>query len=1217
MESPPAPLADASVEWIAGRYRVEAVLGRGGMAVVYRVTDTVAGRELALKQLVPLEGKKAREASVLFAREFHTLAQLSHPHVIEVYDYGIDACGAYYTMELLDGRDLRELSPMPWREACVRLLDVCSSLSLLHSRRLIHRDVSPRNVRCTKDGASKLIDFGALAPMGAGGRLVGTPPFVAPEVVHRLATDARVDLFALGATLYYTLTGRHAYPARTFSELPEVWATKAPLPSRLVPDVPPALDALVMSLLSLEPAMRPRTAFEVMQRLAAVADVERVEPVSVAQAYLSTPLLIGRDELLAEIRARIAAAADGRGDAVRIEGPAGAGRTRALDACVLDAKTLGATVLRASATEGGSVDFGVARVLAERLNEAFPSEATSAASGADPGLQALLARASSKQPVMLAVDDVHRMDAPSAAVLASLAAEAHEGRVLLVVTMESDTASDAPALAVLARRCSPLALAPLTSEQTVELFKSVFGDVPNAALVSARIYEVARGNPRESMELAQHLIDKGAIVYAGGAWALPGELSAPDLPTSAGQVFLARVAALSPLARFLAETQSLVVHGTFTREDYGSLAGDSAAQEVDAAINELLSKQVVVGDGRLYALAHGTRASALTLQLDAGDLARRHLALSRLYEHDEAYVLVAAHHLLSAGVHERALDRVQQLTAAADEKGGIVALPQLGRELRRSIFERALACAVQLGRTPREQHELRRWLTGISIVTDETVYWHAAQAWREQLKRDTGLVDYRELHDVSDPAERLKRAFQRALDRYEATPETERVYRPDEALRALVQYVAISIAVGARTLDGKLLASLEPLLEPFAPLSPLIDAMWHNAICTFEVNCGGKQDRARLRAIELYDRLGKFNETELRNVSVIRRALAYCAGAIEAGLGLPSAMRWATILDDDPLQKVNAMHIRKVARLQQGDVEGAERYGRQAEQLAAEASLPQMFASSALELAAYTLAHDLTGLKQTIDKIEPLASRHAGWVPVRHLAEGEFQRLRGNLDAALAAYERCLVLAAPEPAEPWRSLRAWPNAIAGSMAVLLELGRSEEAKLRGEQALTVGRARDMRVALHPISRALALAEARLGDYPGAHARLAEVIAEQRELGVSGLNLGASYEACARIAIWAGDSAAVEEYGLLTAREYRHGLGSPLGVLYERLLDDARRAGMNELPQLSTLEATQVSASDDISRAQIATEVTVSWSGAEAARGRAARKPRRRQTPKSK
>jgi serine/threonine-protein kinase len=142
-----SPTATAP-ERIRERYQVRETLGRGGMAVVYRVFDAQDGRELALKQLLPQrEQGDAHKVAALFEREYHTLAQLTHPRVIEVYDFGVEAGRAYYTMELLDGGDLRERCPLTWRDACRLMFDVCSSLALLHSRRLVHRDISPRNVR--------------------------------------------------------------------------------------------------------------------------------------------------------------------------------------------------------------------------------------------------------------------------------------------------------------------------------------------------------------------------------------------------------------------------------------------------------------------------------------------------------------------------------------------------------------------------------------------------------------------------------------------------------------------------------------------------------------------------------------------------------------------------------------------------------------------------------------------------------------------------------------------------------------------------------------------------------------------------------------------------------------------------------------------------------------------------------------------------------------
>ena len=163
----------------------------------------------------------------LFEREYHTLVRLKHPRIIEVYDYGLTDQGPYYTMELLDGQDLQQLAPLPYREACRHLRDVASSLALLHAHRLVHRDVSPRNVRLTADGRAKLIDFGALATFGIAEDVVGTPPSMAPEVLRRLPLDQRTDLFALGAIGYWALTGRHAFPARTVQDLPSVWQTHA------------------------------------------------------------------------------------------------------------------------------------------------------------------------------------------------------------------------------------------------------------------------------------------------------------------------------------------------------------------------------------------------------------------------------------------------------------------------------------------------------------------------------------------------------------------------------------------------------------------------------------------------------------------------------------------------------------------------------------------------------------------------------------------------------------------------------------------------------------------------------------------------------------------------------------------------------------------------------------------------------------------------------
>src|SRR5882672_313011 len=254
------------------RYVFKAELASGGMGVVYRVFDRSLGEERALKRL-HAEAVGQKFLVEAFEREYQVLAGLDHPRIIRVFDYGADEIGPYYTMELLEGQDMRKAAPLPYREACHHLRDVAASLALLHARRLLHRDLSPGNVRVTPDGRCKLLDFGALAAFGNSRLVVGTPPAIPPEALNGAPLDQRADLYALGALAYWMLTERHAYPARQISELHEIWKAEPPAPSALVAGIPKELDALVSSLLSADPLARPASAAEVIARLNIVGEL--------------------------------------------------------------------------------------------------------------------------------------------------------------------------------------------------------------------------------------------------------------------------------------------------------------------------------------------------------------------------------------------------------------------------------------------------------------------------------------------------------------------------------------------------------------------------------------------------------------------------------------------------------------------------------------------------------------------------------------------------------------------------------------------------------------------------------------------------------------------------------------------------------------------------------------------------------------------------------
>jgi hypothetical protein len=1168
---------------------VLAQLGRGGSAYVYHVREIASGQELALKRLRhDLTSARAAELTKHLEREFYALAQLRHPRVIEVYDYGVSEGLPYYTMELLDGGDLRVAAPLPWRHACELIYDVASSLALLHSRRFVHRDVTPSNIRCTREGRAKLIDFGAMAEMGSGAPVIGTPAYLAPEVQRRGVLDACTDLFSLGATLYFTVTGRAPFAALDLAGMAAAWAVPPLAPSHYIPEVPAGFDALVLSLLSIEAADRPRSAYEVMQRLAALAGLKVSESATVSQGYLSAPHVVGRELALRSIRSHLRVALSDAGGALWIEGEPGVGRSRLLELCTLDAQTTGASVLRLDAADGGTAFAGAER-LAHTLLAALP-EVARAALPASPELAALLARGaldsdalpvastvtpdasrpalqdalthwvsalSAVHPIVIAIDDVHRLDEPTLAWLAVLAHAAPRMHLLLLATAESAAVREGPAaLRVLKRQSTVLAVLPLTRGESDAMFASVFGAVPNLGLVSERIFALAAGNPRRSLALAQHLVDQGDVVYATGAWSLPDELQLEALPAGSDALFGARLTRLGTLARTLAESQAVSLVAALHREDYRVLALNADARSLDDALTELIAHQIVRTDGSHYVLAQRGYATALQAQLEPGALAQRHEGLARLAEHRRRHASVVAYHLLNAGQQERALDL---LVGAAETN--ISHLHGLDYASVRSMFERALKVSEALARPKRERFELMRHLISLSVVGDVEIYRRVAGAFRAQLEADTGLHAYRERAYVTDPAERLRGALAETQTRYAAMHERDRVYRLDDALRLLALHVTDSLVISVRELDGELLRGLPELLEPFVSLSPLLAATWEGAEATCDRGFRARPERACARWQRVHDRLLEIGDVSI--VVIIRTAVAYALGATTATLGLAAtALTWIERLDRDPLQRVNAMRVRRIVCLQHGDWTGAERAREQAELMALHASGRQIFEAPLLaELCAHWLARDLAGVKQTAESIGRLALVHPGWRVQHRLALGYFDALRGDAGSALVAFDACVAQSQPDAQDPDRFLDAWLCASAAALSTLLDLGRVDEARARGEHVLAQCQMLEISVSAQPVACELALAEARSGLGQQAIERVEAVIADQLGRGVSGLQLGASYETRARVAIALRSDTDAVHFAALAAQEHRHGAGTALNSRYGRLLQEARLAGV--------------------------------------------------------
>ena len=1203
------------------RYVVEELIGKGGMAEVHRALDEATGRTVALKVMATVSAEPPKREHVeLFEREFHTLVHLAHPRVVAAYDYGVDRERPFYAMEHLDGGDLQALSPLPWSEACVVAYEICSALALIHSRSLVHRDVTPRNIRRTADGKAKLIDFGLLSPMGPTSLLAGTPPFVAPELVATQSLDGRSDLFSLGATLYFALTGRPPYPARSFETLRDAWRSSPSVPSSVVSGIPAAVDDLVLSMLRIDSGSRPKSAAEVMDRLRPLLPASPAHDLRVDRAYVTTPRLVGRDEVVNRFRKLMVQAVRRHGGGIAIVGDEGTGRSRMLDAFVLEAKLVGATTARVGAADGTG-PFGAAAALARQLQVSSPAVSAAAAASdarcsvlfqasageladvaalpraaAQAALRTWLLAYAERRPLAIAVDDFEHIDEPSAVLLASLTWGAKPRRLAYAVTLErSATDHPSPAVAVVRRQASELSLVPLHAAETRALLASLFGDVPHLTLLADRLHALCDGRPRDCMALAQFLIDRGAITHANGAWVLPAELPEGLLPASIEGAFSERIALLEPLSRRLAALLSLSLLGRLSRAELSRM--NRGADALDASISELVRLRLITGDTSGYAPRHGSLARLLTASLERKETEALHDDLAYLYASAESHPFVTAYHELQGRTPDAGLDRILERSADSEARTLLInmATNQLGTALTMRALELALERAEKTGRRQHDLQILWVMLVGTSAIGDDaSFYYRVRDCWLEQLKHDSGWHTWHALEASLDPSARAMMAVGATIQRYGETPEADRVLAPPDAIKQLVAYVVFSIAIAVRTFDVETMVQVSELLAPFAPLNPMVAAMLDNARAT-RLNGEGKREQARAKFVEVLDRLADMTGADLAFVEKVRTSIALTLGKIDVSLGVRSA--WVEKLSEahqDANQLVGAAYLLKVEALQRGDWKTAEAFRQKAELLALQANATSMFSTLAEELEAHAMARELTGLKQVRAAIHGMAAAHPGWVPVRHLANAHYLRLCNDLEGALVATEAAIVAGGGAQHSAWTS-----EARTLAAEILAEQGRPDEGLARALPELEWCELAGMPYLGRGLALAAAQCEARLGRHEAAMARIERVIAEQVALGVAGVQLGRSYELGARTAIAMGDRAAFARLAGLSREQYRSTDGSVLGGLYERLLEDARTAGLGdsaEAPLESGLHLTVTSRD----------RVTADMAGCSGARERAER-----------
>lgn len=1177
---------------------MEAQIGRGGMASVFRVRDETSGELRALKCVAISEGepKTAKELSAFLEQEFHVLAGLRHPNVVRAFDFGFVDGAAYYTMELLPGRDLRAASAeLDWRGVCAILRDVASALALMHSRRLLHRDVTPRNVHVTADGRAKLIDFGAMLPMGQGQDIVGTPAYIAPETLQYEELDGRADLFALGATAYYALTRRNAYRAKDLRELFEAWRTPPVSVVEHNPGVPDAFNRLVLSLVHVNRAARPQSAAEVIERLTAIGDLPRREHVEVSSAYLTTPELVGRDRLLSRVRHQLARAAQGSGAALLFEGPAGAGRSRMLGASALAGKLAGGLVLRTGPLDGERPDYGallgLCRQFAEQAPELFEEsvveyapvlghvapELARYARGAPlvaferekekrPRVQAAfyewIQAVAARRLVVLAVDDFERQDEPSAAVVAALAQGAGDGHLLVMAAAlpPAPDGVDAPPLRLMRRASQCMKLRSLSRANTATLLRTVFGDVPNVALIADRVHDLAEGAPSATMTLARHLVDRGRARYEGGVWILPSHLDANDMPESVTALLESSILELGSDARDLGALLAIVDDGPLGVAEISELLGAPSHEGVRAALEIMKCARLVRIDGARYELSQPILRSLFIASVPEERRRAHRSAWARRLERTQQNPLRVAWYLREGGEPASALAMIAETAERAVQGSAPRASPRVDSlELLTWAIDNAETASLGA----RTRLSLRLLHLDHSMGLGSPSGLRHVPIILEQLSKDSGLDDCRVLEENSelDTSARFAVAFASAQDRFDRTPERERSLAPADAIRILTLSSLNIAGLASYAYEFRILDQI-PSLAAFAHLSPAIGIVDRLLAAERHVTAA-RYLKARQCYEEVLARLEEPDHAGLDPAGYARTRFGVTFGAalIDAGSGNPRVLESADLLDQDPSFQVNACRIRANYYLCRGGTKQARLWRRRAERLQIQNSTRQGLDGSHLHAQVMGVAYsdDLTEAKEILEELRMLADRVPGRKTMLLLAEAHYERILGNLGAALEKFETILAStgAGHHP--------NWPDAATGLLQTLILSGREQDAWTRGREFLRVA----CEIGLDVMKTAI---QGWVGA-AGAHCGIAEgfelidsALAESRARGGATMLVTLLHELRARAALVNRDRGALARSLEDCERLAQRHEDAVAVTRYHRLLVEAERSGLLARPE---------------------------------------------------
>ena len=658
----PAPALPAS--FASGRYEVQRFLGEGGKKWVYLAHDTKLDSDVAIA-IIKTEGLDA-EGLTRVRREAQAMGRLrDHPHIVTVLDIGDEDGRPYIVMEFMEGGSLEELLQqaadyrLPLDDA-LRIADqVCQALEHAHGRGIIHRDLKPGNVWLTKDGTAKLGDFGLARLLDRSrltreGLMVGTTMYMPPEQALGSEVTARSDLYALGCLLYEVVTGRPPFLGDDSVAIISQHINTAPVaPTWHNPEVPQALERLILGLLSKAPEERPESAAAVGEELRRISERppdEMAAPPSPATELqgMAWGQFVGRREEMDQLKNALENAFSGRGSLLMLVGEPGIGKTRLAEEFGVYASLRGAQVLTGRSYDGevslpyrpfvealrqymrgrpdpelrGELAGGAPEVahLVSEIRQRFPDipEAPPLEPEAErlrlfESVTSFVRNAAAANPLILFLDDLHWADKPSLLMLRYLARAIAGDRVLILSAYRDvDLDRTHPLAEVIAslrqeRLYQRVLLRGLPEEDVVALLTTIEVSEEAAAgrdVLATALYRETEGNPFFIREVLSHLVEEGLLYREGGRWTTKvSSISELGIPEGVREVVGRRLSRLrEPCNQML--TVASTMAGGFSWEELRAITGESEDALLDV-LEEALAAQLSTSAG-------ATRRAAMT-----------------------------------------------------------------------------------------------------------------------------------------------------------------------------------------------------------------------------------------------------------------------------------------------------------------------------------------------------------------------------------------------------------------------------------------------------------------------------------------------------------------------------------------------------------------------------------------------------------------------------